>query len=488
MRDERGDIDRFACEQGEVVAEAAPGDVHVPALVESERDAADVVRRARAVDHRPAADDEPLTHARSLFGTSAREPCRGKARANRVGRDGAMEHDTSCDRERSDGAPSPVARVPPAATAAAQRALNGRRPCRPADALALQRAVGNRAAARLLQRYAKREYWFSNSTWRQADDMTVATCDQHPNHELYAKAGKAAQANALLNAANSGIELVETSTEDTFKSDTGSVTLKKIEARNKVNGTSGDTMTLYADCGRSASVVSGADVPDLKRQAIWSDEGVRTVSGGSPTVMRIAIMKAWLEKEGIRKSLPAASAEEGAKNEADMQEIFNTMEAGARHEAEMESLATRKAAASTDEERDALNAAYKKKADDAANAYWSYYNRRPEAERDAIDQALGINRYAEPAVGQGFTMASGGSNVPNKNRWNFHWGGVVMTSDDNRDRVVLENYSTSDWDEENDRWTFEMYGTKTADQTFHAAHKETGQHGEKPTTMTFEKQ
>jgi hypothetical protein len=63
-----------------------------------------------------------------------------------------------------------------------------------------------------------------------------------------------------------------------------------------------------------------------------------------------------------------------------------------------------------------------------------------------------------------------------------------MTSDDTRDKVVLENYSTSDWDEENTRWTFEMYGTKTADQTFHEAHKATGQHGEKPTTMTFEKQ
>ena len=396
-----------------------------------------------------------------------------------------MEHDTSCDRRRNDGAAAAVARVPPVAGADVRRALDGRRRCRPADALALQRAVGNRAASRLLQRYFDREYWFS--TWRQADDMTVATEVGHPNHQLYARAGKAAQANAALRAANSGIELVETATQDTFTSATGSVTLKKVEARNTVNNTSGDAMTLYADCGRSAAVVSGAVVPDLKRQAVYSDEGARATAAGSPTDMKIAIMKTWLNKEGNRKTLPAASAEQDVKNAEDLQKIMDALSNGAARESELATIATQWSAATTDAERDVLKAAYKKKADQAAEAYWRYYNDRPQAERDAIDAALRINIFADPGVGQGFTTSSGGADVPKKSRWNFHWGGVVMTSDDNRDKVVLENYSVSNWDTENNRWTFEIYGTRTAAQTFHRRHKATGQHGQTPTTMTFEK-
>jgi hypothetical protein len=395
-----------------------------------------------------------------------------------------MERDTSGNQRRSDDAASPAARMQPAAPA---RALDGRRPCRPADALALQRAVGNRAAARLLQRYAVRDYIWSRTSWRQADDMTMATRVDHPNHELYAAPGKATKANAELIKANSGIELVETETYDTFKSDAGSFTLKKVEPRNKVNGTRGADMLLYADCGRSAAVVSGADEPSLKRHAIYSDEGVRTEAAGSPTEMRAAIMKAWLTKEGLRKSLPAATAEEGETNVEDLDKIESALSAGAAREAELQAIGTQWENASTDEENDALKAAYRKKTDEVAGAYWSYYNTRPESERDAIDAALGINKYADPAVGQGFTTSSGGANVPNTLRWNYHWGGVVMTSDDNRDKVVLENFSVSDWDVENDRWRFEMYGTKTTGQTFHEQHKATGQHGETPTTMTFEK-
>ena len=69
----------------------------------------------------------------------------------------------------------------------------------------------------------------------------------------------------------------------------------------------------------------------------------------------------------------------------------------------------------------------------------------------------------------------------------LHWGGVVLKSEDNADIVVLENYSVSKWDEENKNWTFDLYGTKKRDQTFHGRHKATGQHGDAPTTMVIEK-
>ena len=44
----------------------------------------------------------------------------------------------------------------------------------------------------------------------------------------------------------------------------------------------------------------------------------------------------------------------------------------------------------------------------------------------------------------------------------------------------------SDWDKENDKWTFETYGNRWASQTFHERHKATDQHGQTPTTMTIE--
>ena len=54
-----------------------------------------------------------------------------------------------------------------------------------------------------------------------------------------------------------------------------------------------------------------------------------------------------------------------------------------------------------------------------------------------IDAAVEINHHARPEVGQGFTTSSGGAKIKGKSTWNFHWGAVVMKSDDNADIVVL---------------------------------------------------
>ena len=135
----------------------------------------------------------------------------------------------------------------------------------------------------------------------------------------------------------------------------------------------------------------------------------------------------------------------------------------------------------------AISAEYGAKLAEMGNAYLSYYNSRPEAERRKIDQELGINRSARPTVGQGYTTSSGGAAVPGAaSTWNFHWSGVIMQSDDTRDNVVIENYSVSNWDTENNDWTFETYGTRVASQTFHERHKATDQHGQTPTTMVIE--
>ena len=61
-----------------------------------------------------------------------------------------------------------------------------------------------------------------------------------------------------------------------------------------------------------------------------------------------------------------------------------------------------------------------------------------------------------------------------------------MTSDDNKDKVVLENYAVGDAAVENKLWTFDLYGSKK-DQSFHERHSATLKHGKTPTTMTIEK-
>jgi hypothetical protein len=376
--------------------------------------------------------------------------------------------------ERTNAQPASEPERSPARPASAMPSLG--RGLNPATALALQRTAGNRALVQALQRYAEKSY--TRTTWRQADDLSTATRTGYPNHELWAKPGKAAQSNTALQAVKSDIELVETAKEDTFFNDDKSiiVKLRKVEARNKVNGTQGDGMLLWADCGRSASVVVGS----LNRQAVFKDGGNRAVATGSPDQMKAGIMKNWLPREKQRKLFVES-------NQADADLIQDALDTGAKREAELKPIAARLAKAKSKLQRDAITAEYWAKMGEMAEAYLAYYNSRSDKERKEIDRDLGINWFARPTVGQGYTTSSGGAAVPGAgDTWNFHWSGVVMQSDDGRDNVVIENYSVSDWDKENDKWTFETYGTRYASQTFHGQHQATGQHGQTPTTMVIE--
>jgi hypothetical protein len=330
-----------------------------------------------------------------------------------------------------------------------------------------------------LQRYTEKKYTFS--TWRQADDMTTATRVGDANHQLYAKPGKAALANSALSAAGANIELIETSKEDLFWNDdkAKAVKLRKIEPKNKANGTQGDKMLLFADCGRSAGEIVGS----LDRQAVFKHGGGTAVAAEShPAQMKAGVMKTWLPSERMRKLMVDA-------DQAAADAIDDALAEGAKREAELAQIAKRYSAATSDTMRKAIGAEYSRKLDQVAEAYLAYYNSRSAPERKRIDRELGINWYARPSVGQGYTISTGGGVVAGskEDTWNFHWAGVVMQSDDTRDNVVLENYSVSDWDKENTDWAFETYGTKIAYQTFHQRHKETDTHGNTPTTMTIEK-
>lgn len=317
-----------------------------------------------------------------------------------------------------------------------------------------------------IRRFVEDSYMASNgkpAPARYSDDDTMVV-NQKNLHRFYAKPGKAAASNKALNAVGSEIELYESGTSATFTSpSTGkSLSLKRVLPKNKTNATKGVNMELWADCGKSNSVVVGG----MSRRAVFTDKGkTQKTAPGSPDHMKIAVIANWLQQR-----LLTADATESAKIVAAYKNYANLAK-----QAE-----TALKAGDSD--------LYWAKISQAADALLDFYYNLPDKEREQVDKSLGINKYATPGVGQGYTISSGGAPVPGKRTWNFHWGGVVMVSDDNRDRVVLENYATGVPDEQNKDWEFQMYGpADKKGQTFHEQHKDTGQHGKRPTTMTIEK-
>jgi Domain of unknown function (DUF4157) len=129
------------------------------------------------------------------------------------------------------------------------------------------------------------------------------------------------------------------------------------------------------------------------------------------------------------------------------------------------------------------------------------YHRLKLAGQEAFDKAAGINHYANPNIGESYTMATE-ANMPGFKQqgnmtWNFHWAGVVMK--DGADNLTLENFAVTEETAKDhgveqgkyiDRdWNFDMYGTVDAkgevdeSQTFHQAHLDTGTHGTQATSM-----
>jgi hypothetical protein len=127
--------------------------------------------------------------------------------------------------------------------------------------------------------------------------------------------------------------------------------------------------------------------------------------------------------------------------------------------------------------------------DDLISEIMSPYLGLSALEQDAFDQKTGIDRYANPAVGESYTISSGGKDKPGKSTWNFHWAGVIFKSTTGSDNITMENYAGNATSE----WRLQMYGVPTKDnaragQTFHEQHRDAhGQHGETPTTLSTEK-
>ncbi len=120
------------------------------------------------------------------------------------------------------------------------------------------------------------------------------------------------------------------------------------------------------------------------------------------------------------------------------------------------------------------------------NKAWAKYQALSTADRDKFDKEVGINKYAQPGVGEAYSIVANKDEfVDGKSAWNFHWGGVVMRS--GGDSVTMENFAGSGAD----AWDFQMYGPPSkAGQTFHEqqeqrTHHSSGQaeYGAHPTTI-----
>lgn len=337
---------------------------------------------------------------------------------------------------------------------------------------------GNKIQTNLIQRYFDASGSKGSAighSYRISDDLTAAVKVGYPNHDFYAKAGKAAIANAKLAAVGSGIELKETGTSFEVFKGSNKKTLKKIEAKNKQNATSGDNMKLIDDCGKSCAVVVGSK----RRTALHTDAMTgldAKTSATTPSLMKAEIMKKLLNKWLTMSPTPSQKAAiDGTIAKADAKKL------------EIDAALVDLRAATTEADKKIKSKIYWKKVDQYGDIMMSYYNTASETKRDEIDKYLKINQYANPDVGQGFTMSSGGTNYPGKSTWNFHWGGVIMKSDDQTDTITLENYAVPG-DVENKKWDFAMYGPASKEgQTFHEQHHDTKQHGDKPTTMAIEK-
>ena len=119
-----------------------------------------------------------------------------------------------------------------------------------------------------------------------------------------------------------------------------------------------------------------------------------------------------------------------------------------------------------------------------------------DAGMDKFDKEAGINFYANPEIGESYSMATEGdmpgfSSYPGEKTWNYHWAGVVMK--DGTDNITLEAYAVTEkyakskgvstWNFIDRDWNFAMYGTTDKSQTFHEEHLASKTHGTKATSI-----
>ncbi|MCK4787919.1 MAG: hypothetical protein KAV87_29470 [Desulfobacteraceae bacterium] len=282
--------------------------------------------------------------------------------------------------------------------------------------------------------------WNAGLDLRVSEDGRMAVGQDLAMHNFWAEPAKINESNSILNNRRSVIRLREQSNRITGPApDGGPVrTLSKVLPENVANATTGENMNIWADCG-----MSGRDVMGAGEGTGGHYSRMTAVYKENPWWASIPILGplfSWIF--GIDEETTTSGPE------AMKMEIFNERLGGTGDE-----------------------------------GYRRYLAFSP-VEREEFDRETGINRYAAPTTGEGYTVSTGGNPIhpPGDFTWNFHWGGVVM--DSGEDRTTLENYAVGDPTVQNSDWEFQMYGSAArSGQTFHEQHRATRQHGDAPTTM-----
>ena len=340
----------------------------------------------------------------------------------------------------------------------------------PSAVLQLQRAVGNRATQQLLNHVLARrperpmvqrftEHTTKAGDFRRADDGTtlVRQDSKAGSQFLLAAPGMADAASKQLEAAKSVIRLKEIGTATVKKGGVTKsyATIEPTNVKNKTSGAGGAGMELWADCGKSArdviGVGEGTGGGDPK--AVYTDptgKQTQTQGTGSPHQMKRELMLTWLlyiEKQSGKTLIDQAKLKElGKKRDKALADYNKAVKAG-KDEKTLEG----------------LGEIYFYWDEAISNAVMDAYNTKlTDKEREEIDKKAGINRWATPDVGEGYTTSTGGNAKPGfeDSTWNFHWAGVVMKSGE--DTVTLENYSVGDAEVQNREWVFQMYGSAKA--------------------------
>jgi hypothetical protein len=373
---------------------------------------------------------------------------------------------------------------------------------RGADLLRLQRMAGNHAVAGMLQRYYEPQVGNSKATYRFSDNdgMAVRLDQAEGGKQVWATKDLMDSANTTLEAAGSAISL-QKGGDVTWPQDNGNVLTQvaptirdlkkdvsdaadaeKLKAANRPGaqqtpdseGVKDATLALWTDCGRASRVVTGGQVAARYKKGKIS---ASTRKSYDPAVFSNTVYS--------KVIVPFM--------EADASTPY--MKEGVHYTVDPDDADTWLLLAPTD-------------ADQARRMYWELGTKG----RTAFDKFAGINAYANPEIGQTYTIVSE-NQMPGFKRqgftWNFHWAGVIMK--DGGDNLTLEGYAVMAGDKEiadlkaqysgeelkkkldemrakyatwiNRDWVCQMYGTKKLDQTFHQQHLKSGTHGTRATTM-----
>jgi hypothetical protein len=231
----------------------------------------------------------------------------------------------------------------------------------------------------------------------------------------------------------------------------GDAANKDLDTANQGKGPK-DTMSLWADCGRSSRTVMGSDKDAAPHGAYHDDKGEHDTAAG-------------YEPSKYSDEIYLATIPPFLKNPANAAFLKKDV-----HYHDTNTPA---------------NVIQPADAKEARKQYWEL----GDDGRRAFDKFAHINTAANPHVGGGYTLNTEydmpGFKEQGAMTWNFHWAGVVMK--DGTDNITLENYADGKgYDSVNVDWNFQMYGTVKKGQTFYEQHLASGTHGNRGSAFEVE--